>query len=200
MAATTNRRIGAQKVTQKKVVAKTEAPPVVVEEIEDEIEEYEEVEDEAEDLPDTVEGAAQYIDEALEAVEEEVGAAVIHRVLTFDDIMAAADLQEEMVKVPEWGENGVVWTRPITKGEFDAVIKMVKDDDGNTDANKMKDMFFIAGLTQPRISVEQLEMLKSKNAAPYMRILTSIMRRSGMESTPEEAAAAEVAREKTFRP
>lgn len=114
------------------------------------------------------------------------------RVLDFEDVIGATDLEEEEVYIPEWG--GKVVIRSLTKLEFDHMRRVSRSPKNKTRANDVLEReLLMAGLVKPAIpSVEKYEMLMNRSAGPMVHILNAIYRKSGLERE------AEAARERRF--
>lgn len=154
---------------------------------------------ENEDMPENEDIPEEYEDELAEEAGEPTGSDVLERTLTFDDIMAAKDLDEETVPVEQWG--GSVKLRTLTKGEFDTILKRSTDGNGDRDPITFKDLVLIASMVEPRLTLQQLEQLKGKSAAPLLNLTMAALRLSGLtdmvgEETPQGMHEAEV---KSFR-
>ncbi len=106
------------------------------------------------------------------------------KILSVDDILAAPDLPEETVEVPEWG--GAVVVRGLTRQqafEVRADGKVGKE----MDVARVDMLMLIAGMAEPKFTAEQGPQLMAKSAAATQRVVNVINRLSGMD---EEAAAA----------
>lgn len=108
------------------------------------------------------------------------------KLLTADDIFAAADIQDEQVEIPEWG--GHVLIRPLSKGQHSTALKRAEKK-GQVDNTLLEDCFIEYALVNPKLSKDEISKLRQKNAGLVERILRAIMKASNL--TPEEAADAE---------
>lgn len=107
-------------------------------------------------------------------------------ILDVDAILAAKDLVEETIDIPEWG--GAVKVRSFSKKQQ----QDVRDEamvDGDLNAERLEMFLFLRGVVEPEFENEQYEQLREKNAAVIDRILNRIMKLSGL--TPEAVKEAE---------
>jgi hypothetical protein len=107
------------------------------------------------------------------------------RILSAEDILAADDLTEEIVEIPEWG--GAVKVRAFSK----AVQQEFREDariDGEIDSNRLEMLMFLHGVVEPRFTADQYELLRRKNAGCIDRVLRVITRVSGLDGGAVEAA------------
>lgn len=100
--------------------------------------------------------------------------------LTFDQILAADDLETQTVLVPEWG--GEVKVKAFSKAQQSAMrlaatVKSVKDGKvvEELDNTKLEAAMLACGLAVPTITLEQAEQLQQKSAGVVDRILKAIM-------------------------
>lgn len=101
------------------------------------------------------------------------------RMLTVADILAASDITEEIVDVPEWG--GPVTIRGLTKAKQHELRGMSTDPrTGQIDTNKLEMQLFIHGVVDPKIEPIQATELLQKSAGAIDRVLKRIMTISGM--------------------
>jgi hypothetical protein len=111
-------------------------------------------------------------------------------ILTVEAILAAKDLKEEVVEVPEW--NGAVKVRAFSKKGQQEIREMATvDDEIQTDRLEM--YMFLRGVIEPHMSDDQYELLRDKSAGVIDRILQRIMELSGMTLEAQKRA------EKSFR-
>lgn len=120
---------------------------------------------------------------------EDNGAA--HRMLSVEDILAAADTPEEGIEVPEWG--GAVTIRGLTKRQQQD-IRQRATIGGEVDEVRTQQLLWLEGVVSPRFTEEQLGPLFDKNAGAVDRVLKRLLVLSGMD---DEAAKR---KEATFRP
>jgi hypothetical protein len=106
-------------------------------------------------------------------------------ILTLDAILAASDLEERVVDVPEWG--GSVRIRSLTKlqqqlARRQATVRF----SGPTgpreviDNDKLEGALLQAALVEPALRTEDVERLRAKAAAPIDRILRAVLDLSGL--------------------
>jgi hypothetical protein len=109
------------------------------------------------------------------------------RRLTVSDILAASDITEEEVEVPEWG--GSVRIRGFTKVRQQELRRMATDPrNGKIDGEKLEMQIFIYGVIDPKFEPVQQTELKEKSAGALDRVLKRILAISGMsEDAVEEA-------------
>ena len=108
--------------------------------------------------------------------------------LTVEDILTSVDVQEQIVKVPQWkdanGEDGEVTIRPFTKEAQQALRKeCMADGEVNTELFEMA--LFKQGVVDPVFDDEQIIRLKQKSAAAIDLVLKQIVAASGF--TDKEA-------------
>lgn len=111
--------------------------------------------------------------------------------LTVEAILAAADTPKDTVLVPEWG--GTVEVIGLTKRQ-QVDIRRGSMVDGEVDPEKVQAAIFREGVIDPIFTEDQMGSLFEKSAGAVDRVLTVILRLSGMD---EEAVKQ---KEKTFRP
>lgn len=118
-------------------------------------------------------------------------------ILTVEEILAAPDIVEQVVEVPEWG--GSLRIRSFTKAQVQFMSERASKQtlDRRTgqatrvvDADRLNDIMFAEGVIEPRFSPEQVAALASKNAAPYLRVMKAILQLSGLSDTSTGAAEA----------
>ena len=116
--------------------------------------------------------------------------------LTLDQIMAAAKRPETTtVPVPEWG--GAVQIRPFTRAESTAMREACTvtkyDDDGKAtkevDSKALDKALLMQGMVSPKLTEESYQELQNRMGAGTDRVVTAIVKASGMGGlTPAEAA------------
>jgi len=122
------------------------------------------------------------VDAVVETAPVPVGTATASvRIITLKDILAAADVSEQTVEVPEWG--GAVVVRSLTKRDMDIIRKQatVKDQFGEdtVDTDLVEKFSFVAGMVDPRVSEEEYEIFKDKSFLVVGRIQQAILGASG---------------------
>lgn len=113
--------------------------------------------------------------------------------LSVDDILAANDAVEEDVEMPEWGPNGRVRVKGLTKRQ-QVDIRRAAMVAGEVDPEKVQMGIWQQGVIEPRFPDEALGPLFDKSAGPVDRVLAVILRLSGMEDDSVKK------KEATFRP
>lgn len=113
------------------------------------------------------------------------------KILSVDEILAAPDLEEKTVPVPEWG--GSVKVKGFTKAKQQELRKQATVG-GELDEQRLEMLMFVHGVSEPQFSLDQVEQLRDKAAGPIDRILKEILEVSGMN--PEAVKQAE----RSFRP
>lgn len=114
------------------------------------------------------------------------------RILTADEILAAQDLEERIVEVPEWG--GAVKIRGLTKAAQQQVRRQATGPDGQVDADRLEILMLAACVIEPQFTEEQVERLKQKSATAVDRVLQAVLDLAGL--SPEAVKQAQ----KSFRP
>ena len=109
--------------------------------------------------------------------------------LSFEQIMAADDVVEEDLPVPEW--KGVVRIRSLTVGQALEINNLSKITGGRsatpvTDVRKLMFLTLVKGIVKPLIDANALERLMSKNSGAVLRIVKRINELSGVDVSEEE--------------
>jgi len=112
------------------------------------------------------------------------------KMLSFDEILAAQDLDVLEVDVPEW--SGKVKVRELTKAARDRITKEATVN-GQIDNDKLQVLMLAECLEEPKITVEQAQQLWEKSAAAIDKILFAILDVNGLS----ELAQKEI--QKSFR-
>lgn len=110
--------------------------------------------------------------------------------LTVEQIIAAQDLGEEIVEMPEWG--GTVTIRGLGYGEW-VDLREAATVGGQQDERQMARLLFAAALVSPVVTAEQAELLVDKSSAAVTRLVEAIVTMSHIG----DAAVTEA--EATFR-
>ena len=109
-------------------------------------------------------------------------------ILTTEALLAASDLPEQTVEVPEWG--GSVRLRALTVGQLQDVRKRstVK---GEIDGELMDIHFLLEAMVEPRLGLDQVGALTAKNNAVVSRLVREavILSNAGPNAVEEAAAA-----------
>ena len=100
------------------------------------------------------------------------------RMLTTADILAADDVPEEVVHVPEW--SGCVRIRAFTKGA-EQRLRSEAGGTANFDMDRFEMLLFIEGVIEPKFSVDQMDALKAKNNRPFDFVVSRVMELSGLK-------------------
>jgi hypothetical protein len=109
------------------------------------------------------------------------------RIVSIEDILAADDLPTKTIPVPEWG--GAV----VIKGFSKAVEMEIRRQAGGAedfDSERFEMLMFVYGVIEPQFTVEQLDLLKEKNSAPFDRVLSAVMDLAGLTKEAKERAKA----------
>ena len=110
------------------------------------------------------------------------------RILTYEDIIAAEDIRNSTLEVPEWG--GAVRLRTFTK---DVELRMraeARGPGGDVDSEKLEMLMLVYGIIEPEMTYEMVPHLRTKNAAVIDKILTEIVRMNQMGGDAIEKAVA----------
>jgi len=92
--------------------------------------------------------------------------------LTVEQIVAAQDLGEETVEMPEWG--GTVTIRGLGYGEW-VDLREAATVGGQQDERLMARLLFAAALTSPTVTPEQAELLVNKSSSAVNRLVERIV-------------------------
>lgn len=110
---------------------------------------------------------------------DETAVATAARRLTVSDILAANDIVEEDVAVPEWG--GSVRIRAFTKAKQLELRAMATDPrTGQVDEVRLELQIFIHGVIDPVFPPVHATELREKSAGAIDRVLKRIVAISGM--------------------
>ncbi len=111
-------------------------------------------------------------------------------VATFDAIMAAPDLGEHWVEIPEWGSS--VKVRGLSRGEWAAMREASKKEGSDDmDAAIVDAQLLHLGMVEPQVSFEQaVELLNRKGLRACGRLTEAILAASGIGDGFREAADA----------
>ena len=99
-------------------------------------------------------------------------------ILTVEAIIAAKDLKEEVIEVPEWG--GSVKVRSFSKKAQQEVRELATVND-DIDPERLEMFMFIHGVIDPQFTDDTFELLRDKNAGVIDRILQRVMQLSVMD-------------------
>lgn len=111
--------------------------------------------------------------------------------LTADEILAADDIPEDTVEVPEWG--GKVRVRGLTLKQLSAIAQKAirrNPQTGQDETNREISVLLTiqAGMVNPKLSNQQLQRLSEKSGAATTRVLQAI---NALGPTPEAVSEAE---------
>lgn len=98
-------------------------------------------------------------------------------ILSVDEIVAADDLGEKEIEIPDWG--GSVVIRGLGYGEFVA-IRDAADVNGQQDEKVFGRLLLAASFVKPALTEEQADVLFNKSAEAVIRISNEIMALSGI--------------------
>jgi uncharacterized protein (DUF39 family) len=110
------------------------------------------------------------------------------RILSVEQILTANDIIERTVHVPQWG--GSVRIRGLTKGQHQALRKRATVR-SQVETDRLEMLLFAESLIEPRFTLEQVEQLKNKAAAPFETVLKAVLEVNGLADGAVEQAEAE---------
>lgn len=102
-------------------------------------------------------------------------------ILSVDEIVAADDLGEKEIEIPEWG--GSIVIRGLGYGEFVA-IRSAADSNGQQDEKIFGRLLLAASFVKPPLTQEQADVLFNKSMVAVTRISNEIMSLSGIGAEP----------------
>jgi hypothetical protein len=114
-----------------------------------------------------------------------VGRVTKPKILSVEDILAAQDLKEETVDVPEWG--GAVKVKGLTRAQVYEMEKRSKVGKEH-DLMKMDALMLEMGVTEPKLTEDAAASLMQKSASGTQVILDAISKLSGMDKGTAAAA------------
>jgi len=106
-----------------------------------------------------------------------------NKILTFDEILAAPDLDVCEVDVPEW--KGKVKIKELTKAARERLSKQATVN-GQVDSDKLQVLMLAECLEEPKITVEQAQQLWEKSAAAVDKILFAILEINGLSEIAQK--------------
>lgn len=107
------------------------------------------------------------------------------KLLTFEEIVEVDDTSEETVYVKEWG--GFVVIKGITKSEFDYLRRQARSKANRGRSNQVIEReILMAGMVQPRLTVERYNILMEKSAGAILRLTSKVMDKSGLSDLAED--------------
>ena len=101
------------------------------------------------------------------------------KVLSVDEIIAANDLVEKTLEVPEW--KGSVTIRGLGYGEF-VTIRESANVGGQQDERIFGRLLLAASFVDPVLTEDQADALFNKSSAAVLRLTTEIIDLSGIGS------------------
>jgi hypothetical protein len=112
-------------------------------------------------------------------------------ILTADEILAAPDIEERIVDVPQWG--GAVKIRSFSLKQVQDMRKASTGLNPATnrvevDNEELEARMFTAGMIEPAFTFKQYEQLREKSIGAIQTIMQAIMEISGL--TPEAVSDA----------
>lgn len=110
------------------------------------------------------------------------------RILTYEDIVAAEDIQSRTLDIPEWG--GAVRLRTFTKDVELAMRAQARGLNGDVDSEKLEMLMLVHGIVEPVLTIDVIPHLRTKNAAVIDRILTEIVSMNRLGGDAIEKAVA----------
>lgn len=105
------------------------------------------------------------------------------KVLTVEEILAAPDLNEIEVEVPEWG--GTVKVREMTKAAQQR-LRQQATVNGELDPDRLQILMLAECLAEPKITIEQAEQLWNKSAAAVDKVLYAIIDVNGLSDVVQK--------------
>lgn len=99
-------------------------------------------------------------------------------ILSVEDIIAAKDLEEKEIEIPEWG--GSVIIRGLGYGEFVTIREKAWKDSGEQDERVFGCLLLAASFVDPVLSEDQAAALFDKSSAAVSRISDEIVKLSGI--------------------
>jgi hypothetical protein len=107
------------------------------------------------------------------------------KMLSMEQILAAPDVVEEVVFVPEWG--GSVRIRSLTKMEQQLIRRKATAKNptrtvavGQVDNDRLEMLMLVASVVDPPMEEKHVEALRAKATGPVERILRAILKLNGM--------------------
>jgi hypothetical protein len=103
--------------------------------------------------------------------------------LTLEAIVAADDLGEDTIDVPEWG--GSLRVRAMTKQRQ---LEIREESASGNDRNLAELLMFTACVIEPEMTSAAVSVLRGKSAAVFDRVMRRILELNGAEPGAREAA------------
>jgi hypothetical protein len=105
--------------------------------------------------------------------------------LSLDDIVAANDLAEDTIDVPEWG--GSLQVRAMTKQRQ---LEIRNEAAAQGDRNLAELLMFTACVVEPEMTSAAVSVLRGKSAAVFDRVMRRILELNGADAGAVERAKA----------
>lgn len=106
------------------------------------------------------------------------------RILSVEEILAAQDLQEKVVPVPEWGEDAGVLIRAFARNRIaemrEAATIVGPGGKRTVDNVRLELLMFIYGVVEPSFTAEHYDALSAKSYLATTRVIKEILEISGM--------------------
>src|SRR5512146_3138365 len=105
---------------------------------------------------------------------------------TREAILAAPDLREETVEVPEW--DCTVTIRALTLGQRNRAFKLASDKAGNINTTQAAAFMFVLGVVDPKFNESDADDLAKKNVGVIDKVNARILALSGLSKDSVEEA------------
>lgn len=103
----------------------------------------------------------------------------LRRAASFEEILAARDIDEIDVDVPEWGVS--VRVRGISRAAYRRVERLARDEAGVVDADRLDAHLMAVGMIEPAVSFEQaLQLVEEKSVMSASQVTRAILAASGL--------------------
>ncbi len=99
------------------------------------------------------------------------------RILTREELLAASDIREETIEVPEW--NTALRVRGLMLNEINHITNFATRKDGKVDNLRLNVFMFIRGVVEPKFTDEDMDALAKKSAV-ILRVALKISELSGI--------------------
>ena len=109
------------------------------------------------------------------------------KILSREEILNADDRAEETVDVPEWG--GAVRVKALSLGQWQDAMKAATQG-GVVDDTLASLHTIIEGVIEPKFSVEDVTVLRTKSPAAVTKVIGKIAELSGVDTAAVKAAEA----------
>lgn len=98
--------------------------------------------------------------------------------LSREALLAAPDIDTEVVEVSEWG--GSVTIQTMTVEQRDAMLKYGRSADGKMDTTALTVGMLVYGLKEPKLTADDAQALRQKSSKVVERVVKQIMAFNGM--------------------